>query len=168
MQFTCSINNGFTGYVRKRKRNEVQVYATIKPKGLSQRFDGCCIFTLTDRASIIPCNIIRGCQSGTVRGHKEVPRSTGHIMVTTRYSDQQGSKLRQKLCDFTSNGTDQYQNGSSNILTPYREQPRSTRIVIAYPRPAFSTTKRTNYAPTSFDQQVQVSQGHKSYKNKKT
>ena len=25
-------------------------------------------------------------------GHKEVPRSTGHIVVTTRYSDQQGSK----------------------------------------------------------------------------
>ena len=26
-----------TSYVRKRKRNEVQVYVTIKPKGLSQR-----------------------------------------------------------------------------------------------------------------------------------
>ena len=25
-------------------------------------------------------------------GHKEVPRSTGHIIVTTHYSDQQGSK----------------------------------------------------------------------------
>ena len=57
-----------------------------------------------------------------------------------------------KLCDPTSNGTDQYQNGSSNLLTPYREQPRSTRIVVAYPRPAFSATNRTNYAPTSFDQ----------------
>ena len=32
-----------------------------------------------------------------VRGHKEVPRSTGHIMVTTRYSDQQGFKSRQKV-----------------------------------------------------------------------
>ena len=32
-----------------------------------------------------------------VRGHKEVPRSTGHIMVTTRYSDQQGSKWRQQV-----------------------------------------------------------------------
>ena len=32
-----------------------------------------------------------------VRGHIEVPRSTGHIMVTTRYSDQQGSKSRQKV-----------------------------------------------------------------------
>ena len=30
-------------------------------------------------------------------GHKEVPRSTGHIVVTTRYSDQQGSKSRQKV-----------------------------------------------------------------------
>ena len=41
---------------------------------------------------------------------------------------------------------------SSNLLTPYREQPRSTRIVVAtYPRPAFSATKRTNYAPISFD-----------------
>ena len=29
-------------------------------------------------------------------GHKAVPRSTGHIMVTTRYSDQQGSQSRQK------------------------------------------------------------------------
>ena len=100
-----------------------------------------------------------------VRGHKEVPRSTGHIMVTTRYSDQQGSKSRQKLCDFTSNGTDQYQNGSSNLLTPYREQPRSTRIVVAYPRQAFSATKQTSYAPTSFDE-VKVSQGQTSYKNK--
>ena len=30
-------------------------------------------------------------------GHKEVRRSTVHIMVTTRYSDQQGSKWRQKV-----------------------------------------------------------------------
>ena len=30
-------------------------------------------------------------------GHKEVSRSTGHIMVTTRYSDQQGSRSRQKV-----------------------------------------------------------------------
>ena len=121
-------------------------------------------FTLTDRASTIPSNI--HVVANPVRGHKEVPRSTGHIMVTTRYSDQQGSKSRQEACDSTSNGTDQYQNGSSSLLTPYREQPRSTRIIVNYPRPAFSATKRTNYAPTSFDQQVQVSQGHTSYKNK--
>ena len=30
-------------------------------------------------------------------GHKDVPRSTGHIMVTTRYSKQQGSKSQQKV-----------------------------------------------------------------------
>ena len=30
-------------------------------------------------------------------GHKEVLRSTGHIMVASRYSDQQGSKSRQKV-----------------------------------------------------------------------
>ena len=76
-------------------------------------------------------------------------------MVTIRYSDRQGSKSRQKLSDSTSNETDQSQNGSSNLLTQYREQPRSTRIAVAYPRPAFSATHRTNYAPTSFDQQVQ-------------
>ena len=64
------------------------------------------------------------------------------------------------ICGSTSNGTDQYQNGSSNLLTPYREQPRSTRNVVAYPRPAFSAKTRKNYASTSFDQQVQVSQGH--------
>ena len=71
------------------------------------------------------------------------------------------------LCDSTSNGTDQCQNCSPNLLTPYREQPPSTRIVATYPRPAFSTTKRTNYAPISFNQQVQVSQSHTSYRIKK-
>ena len=45
----------------------------------------------------------------------------------------------------------QYQNGSSNLLTPYyREQPRSTRIAVAYPRPVFSATNWTNYAPTNW------------------
>ena len=43
---------------------------------------------------------------------------------------------------FTRNGTDQYQNGSSDLLTPHREQSRSTRIAVTYPRPAFSATKR--------------------------
>ena len=52
-------------------------------------------------------------------------------MVTTRYSDQRDPNRDKKLCGSTSNGTDQYQNGSSNLLTPYREQPRSTRNVVA-------------------------------------
>ena len=50
-------------------------------------------------------------------------------------------------------------NSSSNLFTPYREQPRSTRIDVAY-LPAFSATNWTNCAPTSFDPQViKVSQG---------
>ena len=93
-------------------------------------------------------------------GHKEVRRSTGHIMVTTRHSDQQGSKSRQKVMRLYK----QWHRPISKrfIKPPYsiREQPRSTRNVVAYPRPAFSAKNRKNYAPTSFDQQVQVSQGH--------
>ena len=109
-------------------------------------------FTLTDRASTSNAN--------PACGHKEVRRSTGHIMVTTRYSDQQGSKSRQKVMRLYK----QWHRPISKrfIKPPYsiREQPRSTRNVVAYPRPAFSAKKRKNYAPTSFDQQVQVSQGH--------
>ena len=33
-----------------------------------------------------------------VRGHKEVQRSTGHIMVIARHSNQQGSESRQNPC----------------------------------------------------------------------
>ena len=62
--------------------------------------------------------------------------------------------------------TDQCRNGSSSMLIPYREQPRSTRIVVAYSWPAFSATKRTNHDPISFDQQAQVFQGHTSYINR--
>ena len=77
---------------------------------------------------------------------------------------------RQVMRNFITKVTDQCQNGSYNLLTPYREQPRSTRIVVAYPRPAFSATKRTNLTPISLDQQAQVSQGHtlcrmKEYRN---
>ena len=32
-------------------------------------------------------------------------------------------------------------------FTPYREQPRSTRIVVAYPRPAFSATNSVEPMP---------------------
>ena len=81
--------------------------------------------------------------------HKEVRRSTGHIMVTTRYSDQQGSKSRQKVMRLYK----QWHRPISKrfIKPPYsiREQPRSTRNVVAYPRPAFSAKNRKNYAPTS-------------------
>ena len=89
-------------------------------------------------------------------------------MVTTRYSDQQGSKSRQKVMRLYK----QWHRPISKrfIKPPYsiREQPRSTRNVVAYPRPAFSAKKRKNYAPTSFDQQVSpsFSRPHILYRNK--
>ena len=80
------------------------------------------------------------------------------LVVTKRYEGQRVTSWWQpatqtnrdpnrdkKLCGSTSNGTDQYQNGSSNLLTPYREQLRSTRNVVAYPRPTFSAKNRKNY-----------------------
>ena len=109
---------------------------------------------LTQQVSHRPINANPAC------GHKEVRRSTGHIMVTTRYSDQQGSKWRQKVMRLYKRW---HRPISKRFIKPpysIREQPRSTRNVVAYPRPAFSAKNRKNYAPTSFDQQVQVSQGH--------
>ena len=99
------------------------------------------VFTLTDRASTIPSNI-RGCQSGTwsqrgtkVNGshHGDNPllRPTGIQIATKRYATLQAIAP-------TNSKTVQAS------FTPYREQPRSTRIVVAYPRPAFSATNRTN------------------------
>ena len=99
-------------------------------------------FTLTDRASTIPSNI-RGCQSGTwsqrgtkVNGshHGDNPllRPTGIQIATKSYATLQAmAPTKNKTVHQTS-------------FTPYREQPRSTRIVVAYPRPAFSATNRTN------------------------
>ena len=59
----------------------------------------------------------------------------------------------------TSYGNEQCRDGSSNLLTPHREQPQSSWIiVVGYPRPACSATKRTNHPPISFDQQAQVFQ----------
>ena len=95
---------------------------------------------------------------GTTAQHRQTCTGAGTRFLNTLFS-------RQPLLIVVA--TECGQNGSSNLLTPYREQPRSTRIVVAYPRPAFSGTKRTNYAPISFDQQVQVSQGLTSYRNKK-
>ena len=101
------------------------------------------VFTLTDRASTIPSNI-RGCQSGTwsqrgtkVNGshHGDNPllRPTGIQIATKSYATLQTmAPTNNKTVHQTS-------------FTPYyREQPRSTRIVFAYPRPAFSATNRTN------------------------
>ena len=98
-------------------------------------------FTLTDRASTIPSNILRDCQSGTwsqrgtkVNGshHGDNPllRQTGIQIATKSYATLQAmAPTNDKTVHRTS-------------FTPY--QPRSTRIVVAYPRPAFSATTRTN------------------------
>ena len=100
------------------------------------------VFTLTDRASTIPSNI-RGCQSGTwsqrgtkVNGshHGDNPllRPTGIQIATKSYATLQAmAPTNNKTVNQTS-------------FTPFREQPRSTRIVVAYPRPAFPATNRTN------------------------
>ena len=100
------------------------------------------VFTLTDRASTIPSNI-RGCQFGpwSQRGtkvngshHDDNPllRPTGIQIATKSYATLQAmAPTNSKTVHQTS-------------FTPYREQPRSTRIVVAYPRPAFSATNRTN------------------------
>ena len=101
------------------------------------------VFTLTDRASTIPSNI-RGCQSGTwsqrgtkVNGshHGDNPllRPTGIQIATKSYATLQAMAP-------TNNSKTVHQTS----FTPYREQHRSTRIVVAYPRPAFSATNRTN------------------------
>ena len=99
-------------------------------------------FTLTDRASTIPSNI-RGCQSGTWsqrgtkvnrshQGDNPLLRPTGIQIATKSYATLQAmAPTNNKTVHQTS-------------FTPYREQPRSTRIVVAYPRPAFSATYRTN------------------------
>ena len=56
-----------------------------------------------------------------------VQRSTGHIMVTTATQTNRDPNCDKKLCDSTSNGTDLFNvktvHSSSNLLTPYREQP---------------------------------------------
>ena len=90
-------------------------------------------FTFTDRASTIPSNI-RGCQSGTwsQRGTKVNRSHHGdNPLLRPTGTLQAMAPTNIKTVHQTS-------------FTPFREQPRSTRIVVAYPRPAFSATNRTN------------------------
>ena len=63
----------------------------------------------------------------------------------TRYADQQGCKSRQKVMRLYKQW---HRPITKRFIKPallhiYREQPRSTRIDVAYPRPAFSATSRT-------------------------
>ena len=85
----------------------------------------------------------RGCQSdtwsqrgtkvnGSHHGDNPLLRPTGIQIATKIYATLQAmTPTNNKTVNQTS-------------FTPYREQPRSTRIVVAYPRPAFSATNRTN------------------------
>ena len=72
---------------------------------------------------------------------------------------------RQVMRYLTRNGSNRYQNGSPNLLTPYQKQPPLILIVIPSPRPLFSAAKRIYHAPIRFDQQAYNSQGHTSYRN---
>ena len=73
-----------------------------------------------------------------------------------------GLHKKKVMRHFTRYGTGQCQNSSSNLLTPYREQPRSTRIVVACIWQVFSATNSTHHSPTTFDRQAQVSHGRTS------
>ena len=127
-----------------------RVYARIAAL-LAVRTGHTAVFlTLTDRASTILSNI-RGCQSGTwsQRGTKVNGSHHGDNPLLRPTGIQIATKCNATLHAMapTNNKT-----VHQTSFTPYREQPRSTRIVVAYPRPAFSATNRT-HVPTSFDQQ---------------
>ena len=88
-------------------------------------------------------------------------------MVISRYSDQQGSKSRQKVMRL-------YKQWHRPISKRFTKPPysisRATSIdseCCRLPTTSVLSKKTENYAPTSFDQQVQVSQGHTLYRNKK-
>ena len=99
-------------------------------------------FTLTDWASTIPSNI-RGCQSGTwsQRGTKVNGSPPGDNPLLRPTGIQIATKCYATLQAMTPSNNKTFHQTS---FTPYREQPRSTRIVVAYPRPAFSATNRTD------------------------
>ena len=93
-------------------------------------------------------------------GHKEVRRSTGHIMVTTRYSDQQGSKSRQKVMRLYKQW---HRPTSKRFIKPPYSISRATSIDSDCCRlPTISVLSKNpkNYAPTSFDQCPKFSRPH--------
>ena len=65
------------------------------------------------------------------------PIQKSNAKVIQKVSSSRKITRRQVGRHFRGNGTDRCRNGSSKLTTPYREQTRSTRIVV-YPRPAFS------------------------------
>ena len=100
-------------------------------------------YRLADRASTIPSNVRDGCQFGTwsQRGTKVTGSHHGDNPLLRPTGIQIATKIYAALQAMapTNNKT-----AHQTSFTPYREQPRSTRIVVAYPRPAFSATNRTN------------------------
>ena len=107
----------------------------------SKRLGGI-FFALTDRATTILSNI-PGCQSGTwsQRGTKVNRSHHGDNPLLRPTWIQIATKSYATLQAMTPTNIKTVHQTS---FTPYREQPRSTRIVVAYPRPAFSATNRTN------------------------
>ena len=92
-------------------------------------------------------------------------------MVTTRYSDQQGSKSRQKVMRLYKQW---HRPISKRFIKPPYSISRATSFDSECCRlPTTNVLSKKpeklwkNYAPTSFDQQVQDSQGHTLYRNKK-
>ena len=103
----------------------------------------CCCILHINRSGLNQPSNIHGCQSGTwsQRGTKVNGSHHGDNPVL----GPTGIQIATKSC-----ATLQAMAPTNNKMvhqtsfTPYREQPRSTRIVVAYPRPAFSATNRTN------------------------
>ena len=105
----------------------------------------CCCILHINRSGLnhTHCSNIRGCQSGTwsQRGTKVNGSHHGNnpLLVSTGIQIATKSYATLQAMAPTNNKT-----VHQTPFTPCREQPRSTRIVVAYPRPAFSATNRTN------------------------
>ena len=90
----------------------------------TKSFCSCCQFgTWSQRGTKI---------NGSHHGDNPLLRPTGIQIATKSYATLQSTTP-------TNNKT-----VHQTSFTPYREQPRTTRIVVAYPRPAFSATNRTD------------------------
>ena len=93
-------------------------------------------------------------------GHKEVRRSTGHIMVTTRYSDHQGSKSRQKVMRLCKQW---HRPISKRFIKPPYSISRATSIdseCCRLPTTSVLSKKPEKYASTSFATSPSFSRPH--------
>ena len=96
---------------------------------------------------------VRYVVANPVRSHTEVPRSTVHIIMTTRYSDQQGSKSRQKVMRLCKQSHRPISKGS--IKPPYSIS-RVASIDSDFrclPTTSVLSNKSDKYVPNRFDQQ---------------